>query len=49
MNLESDLAIPPTELVDIDKLHVDGSNPNRMGVRQFEALKKSIQRWGFGG
>jgi ABC-type lipoprotein export system ATPase subunit/N-acetylglutamate synthase-like GNAT family acetyltransferase len=39
--------IPPTELVDVDRLKVDGQNPNRMSARQFEALKKSIRRWGF--
>jgi len=39
--------IPPAELVDVGKLRVDRQNPNVMSVRQFEALKKSIQRWGF--
>ena len=39
--------IPATELVDVDKLQIDQNNPNVMGVRQFEALKKSIKRWGF--
>lgn len=41
------MKIPSAELVDVEKLGVDGQNPNRMGARQFEALKKSIQRWGF--
>jgi ABC-type lipoprotein export system ATPase subunit/N-acetylglutamate synthase-like GNAT family acetyltransferase len=41
------LAIPAGELVDVDRLTVDGKNPNKMGVRRFEALKKSIERWGF--
>jgi ABC-type transport system involved in cytochrome c biogenesis ATPase subunit/GNAT superfamily N-acetyltransferase len=31
----------------VDRLRVDGENPNKMGVRRFEALKKSIQRYGF--
>lgn len=44
---EQDLQIPTTELVDVGQLKVDGKNPNRMGARQFEALKKSIKRWGF--
>jgi energy-coupling factor transporter ATP-binding protein EcfA2/GNAT superfamily N-acetyltransferase len=44
---EQDLQIPLTELVDVGSLRVDGKNPNRMGARQFEALKKSIKRWGF--
>jgi ABC-type transport system involved in cytochrome c biogenesis ATPase subunit/N-acetylglutamate synthase-like GNAT family acetyltransferase len=41
------LRIPAAELVDADRLKVDGKNPNRMGARRFEALKKSIKRWGF--
>jgi ABC-type transport system involved in cytochrome c biogenesis ATPase subunit len=45
--MENSLLIPPTELVDVDRLKVDRQNPNVMSVRQFEALKKSIQRWGF--
>jgi len=44
---ELDLKIPPAELVDVEKLRVDGENPNRMSARQFKALKKSIRRWGF--
>jgi ParB-like chromosome segregation protein Spo0J len=39
--------IPPIEIVDVEKLQIDSQNPNVMSVRQFEALKKSIQRWGF--
>ncbi|MDH5266611.1 MAG: ParB N-terminal domain-containing protein [Candidatus Bathyarchaeota archaeon] len=39
--------IPPAELVDVERLRVDGENPNRMSARQFKALKKSVQRWGF--
>lgn len=45
--MESELKIPSAELVDIEKLQIDGQNPNRMSARQFEALKKSIERWGF--
>lgn len=41
------MKIPPAELVDVEALHVDGENPNRMSPRRFEALKKSIQRFGF--
>jgi len=44
---ESSLVIPPSELVDVERLRVDGDNPNRLSVRRFEALKKSIRRWGF--
>jgi ParB-like chromosome segregation protein Spo0J len=44
---EVELKIPPAELVDVNRLRVDGENPNRMGVKQIEALKTSIQRWGF--
>jgi ParB-like chromosome segregation protein Spo0J len=42
-----ELRIPAPELVNVDSLTVDGMNPNRMGARRFEALKKSIERWGF--
>lgn len=45
--MESELKIPSPELVSSDCLKVDSKNPNVMGKRQFEALKKSIQRWGF--
>ena len=44
---ELELKIPPAELVDVEKLRVDGENPNRMSARQFSALKQSVQRWGF--
>ena len=44
---ELDLVIPPAELVDVETLRVDGNNPNKLSVRRYEALKKSIQRWGF--
>ena len=44
---ELDLKVPPAELVDVDRLQVDNANPNLMSARQFKALKKSIQRWGF--
>jgi len=44
---ELELKIPPAELVDVEKLRVDGENPNRMSARQFKALKESVQRWGF--
>ncbi len=39
--------IPSAELVDVNRLLVDGENPNRMSPRRFKALKKSISRWGF--
>jgi ABC-type transport system involved in cytochrome c biogenesis ATPase subunit/GNAT superfamily N-acetyltransferase len=41
------VAVPPVELIDVDRLRVDGQNPNRLSSRRFEALKKSIQRYGF--
>jgi ABC-type lipoprotein export system ATPase subunit/N-acetylglutamate synthase-like GNAT family acetyltransferase len=44
---ELDLLVPPAELVDVVTLCVDGDNPNKMSVRRFEALKKSIKRYGF--
>jgi len=45
--LELEVEIPAAKLVDVDRLQVDQDNPNRMGARQLEALKKSVQRWGF--
>jgi ABC-type lipoprotein export system ATPase subunit/N-acetylglutamate synthase-like GNAT family acetyltransferase len=33
--------------VDVDKLMVDGQNPNVQSKRQFKALKESIKRYGF--
>ena len=42
-----ELKVPPAELVDVDALRVDNENPNRMSPRRLEALKKSIQRYGF--
>ncbi|MGD0495572.1 MAG: ParB N-terminal domain-containing protein [Candidatus Bathyarchaeia archaeon] len=44
---ELEVRVPPAELVSVEMLRVDGENPNRMGSRRFEALKKSIQRYGF--
>jgi len=44
---ELDLVVPPAELVDVKKLHVDGQNPNVQSKRQFNALKESIKRYGF--
>jgi hypothetical protein len=41
--MERELEIPPAELVEVEKLRVDGNNPNKMGARRFEALKKSIK------
>lgn len=45
--MELELKVPPAELVVVEKLRVDGENPNRMSPRRFEALKKSIVRYGF--
>jgi ABC-type transport system involved in cytochrome c biogenesis ATPase subunit/N-acetylglutamate synthase-like GNAT family acetyltransferase len=45
--IELELRIPAAELVDVELLKVDGENPNRMSSRRFEALKKSISRYGF--
>jgi len=44
---ELEVKVPPAELVDVEALKVDGSNPNVLSPRRFEALKKSIQRFGF--
>jgi ABC-type lipoprotein export system ATPase subunit/N-acetylglutamate synthase-like GNAT family acetyltransferase len=47
MMTELEVIVPSPELIDIDQLRVDGENPNRLSPRRFEALKKSIQRYGF--
>jgi ABC-type transport system involved in cytochrome c biogenesis ATPase subunit/GNAT superfamily N-acetyltransferase len=44
---ELEVTVPPAELVEVDFLKVDSQNPNRMSARKLEALKKSIQRYGF--
>jgi len=41
------VAIPPSELVAISELKVDGNNPNRMTPQQHKALSESITRYGF--
>jgi ABC-type transport system involved in cytochrome c biogenesis ATPase subunit/GNAT superfamily N-acetyltransferase len=45
--MQSEVEVPAAELVDVDKLRVDGQNPNRQSKRQFRALKESIKRYGF--
>lgn len=45
--LEFELKVPPAKLVDVERLRVDGQNPNRQSRRQFRALKESIRRFGF--
>lgn len=45
--MQSEVEVPPSELVDVDKLRVDGQNPNVQSNRQFRALKESIKRYGF--
>ncbi|MGD0996576.1 MAG: hypothetical protein ABR909_13775 [Candidatus Bathyarchaeia archaeon] len=45
--MDLDLKVPPAEVVDVGQLRVDGCNPNRLGKRQFKALKESIKRLGF--
>jgi ABC-type transport system involved in cytochrome c biogenesis ATPase subunit/GNAT superfamily N-acetyltransferase len=47
MMSEVELKIPIAELVDVELLKVDGENPNLMSPRRFEALRKSISRYGF--
>ena len=45
--MQSEVEVPAAELVDVNKLLVDGQNPNRQSKRQFKALKESIKRYGF--
>jgi ParB-like chromosome segregation protein Spo0J len=45
--MQSEVEVPAAEVVDVDKLRVDGQNPNVQSKRQFKALKESIKRYGF--
>jgi ABC-type transport system involved in cytochrome c biogenesis ATPase subunit/N-acetylglutamate synthase-like GNAT family acetyltransferase len=47
MMTELEVKVPPAEFVPVEALKVDNENPNRLSPRRFEALKKSIQRYGF--
>jgi len=42
-----DINIPKQENVDINKLKVDGNNPNLMSEEQRVALKKNLEKFGF--
>ena len=42
-----DVDVPQAELVDIDRLQLDGDNPNKMKKNQLQALRNAIQKWGF--
>jgi ABC-type transport system involved in cytochrome c biogenesis ATPase subunit len=44
---ELEVKVPPAEFVPVEALKIDNENPNRMSTRRLEALKKSIQRYGF--
>lgn len=41
------VTIPNSTLVDVNKLKVDGENPNRMTDKQLTRLKSSIEKYGF--
>jgi hypothetical protein len=47
MMTELEVKVPPAESVPVEALKIDNENPNRLSPRRFEALKKSIQRFGF--
>jgi len=47
MMTELEVKVPPAEFVSVEALKIDNENPNRLSPRRFEALKKSIQRFGF--
>lgn len=47
MMAELDVRVPSAEFVPVEALKIDNENPNRLSPRRFEALKKSIQRFGF--
>jgi ParB-like chromosome segregation protein Spo0J len=42
-----DVEVPQTELIDIDRLQLDGDNPNKMKKGQLKALRDAIVKWGF--
>jgi DNA modification methylase len=44
---ETQVQIPPVEIVNINELKVDGQNPNRMTAQQTQSLIESIKRYGF--
>jgi ParB-like chromosome segregation protein Spo0J len=44
---ESEIAIPPQELIDPNTLKFDGDNPNKMSDSQQNALDENIRRFGF--
>ncbi len=41
------ILIPEIELIEVNKLSVDGKNPNVLTASQREALKRNIQKFGF--
>jgi len=47
MMKELEVKVPSAEFVPVEALKIDNQNPNRLSPRRFEALKKSIQRFGF--
>ena len=47
MTTELEVKVPSAEFVSVEALKIDNENPNRLSPRRFEALKKSIQRFGF--
>lgn len=47
MTTELEIKVTPAEFVPVEALKIDNENPNRLSPRRFEALKKSIQRFGF--
>ena len=42
-----EIKIPSIELISVDKLTVDGKNPNKMTTKQKEALRENFKRYGF--
>jgi ParB-like chromosome segregation protein Spo0J len=42
-----EVQVPNVELVEIDKLKIDGQNPNKMSEKQHKALRESILKYGF--
>lgn len=47
MELPKNILVPKIQLISTGKIIVDNTNPNIMGDKSFEALKKNIERYGF--
>lgn len=47
MEMPNKIKIPKAELIEVSKIKEDNTNPNKMSKKGFEALKKTIKKYGF--